>query len=380
MSRYSEILDRYREEGRYRILPSDRSKAKVHDLCSNDYMGLAKRDTAELMTIFHRRWPDVPMTSSASRLLSTHQKIFCDFEEYLEEAYGKPALLFNSGYHANVGLVSALNLPGTLWLTDKLIHASVVDGLKMAGADFKRWRHNDIAQLRKIIEKEKDSYERLIVVCESIYSMDGDAAPLKELAGLKKEYPNLMLYVDEAHAIGSFGPQGHGLCAETGIIGDVDILVGTFGKACASVGAFAVTGKLLKDYLVNNARSLIFSTAIAPANVAWSHLMFEQLAKMDNERAHLARISVKFRRGIEKITGLPNPSASAIVPLITGDSARAVEISRRLERDGILALPIRRPTVPPGSERIRFSLHAGLTETDIDNVLEKIAQAYDETK
>lgn len=374
MEAYWEILERFEGEGRLRQIPEHRDVSELYDLCSNDYMGLAKR-AGEFRPVFAHRWPDVAMTASASRLLVSDQIIFTQLEHYLSAAYGKDALLFNSGYHANVGIVNALNIPGTLWLTDKLIHASVIDGVRMAHAEFKRWNHNDVAHLRKILERENGNYDRLIVVCESIYSMDGDIAPLRELCVLKEEYPKVMLYIDEAHAVGAHGPQGLGICAWLDILSEVDILVGTLGKACASVGAFTVTSRELKDYLINTARSLIFSTAIAPANAAWSLMMLEKLAGMEAERAHLAHISKVFRKGIEKITGEENPSRSAIVPLLTGNSERAVLISRNLEQAGVLALPIRRPTVPPGGERIRFSLHAGLSVNDIHVILTKIRTA-----
>lgn len=366
---YSDILDRLRHEGRLRRIPPHRDVSEVVDLCSNDYMGMARR-AGEWRREFADRFPDVAMSASASRLLASDQNVFNLLEARLEKEYGRPALLFNSGYHANVGTVSALDVPGTLWLADKLVHASVIDGLRLAGAEFKRWRHNDVAHLRRILEQNAGRFDRMIVVCESVYSMDGDMAPLRELARLKKEFPAMMLYVDEAHAVGAFGPHGLGLCMEMGIVDSVDILVGTLGKACASVGAFVSATPLLRDYLVNSARSLIFSTAIAPANAAWSLLMLEKLADMDAERKHLMEISERFRRGVERLTGEANPSRSAIVPLVTGDAAKAVSISKALEERGILALPIRRPTVPPGGERIRFSLNAGLSAENIDRILD----------
>lgn len=370
---YRRILESLAAEDRLRSLPPHRAGSNVLDLCSNDYMGLANR-RQEWREEFIRRFGDVSMTASASRLLAPDQRVFRALENRLENEYGRPALLFNSGYHANVGIVSALDVPGTLWVADRLVHASMIDGLRMAGAEFRRWRHNDVPHLRRILEKERGCFERVVVMCESVYSMDGDVAPLACIAALRREFPEMILYVDEAHGLGAFGRHGLGKCVEDGISGDVDVLVGTLGKACASVGAFAVTSQLLRDYLVNTSRSFIFSTAIAPANAAWSLLMLEKLAGMDDEREHLARVSAMLREGLERETGVPNPSRSAIVPLITGDAARAVAMSRGLERRGILALPIRRPTVPPGGERIRFSLNAGLCEADIARVIDAVGE------
>lgn len=375
MDDFGKILEDLSEEGRLRHIPHHRETAEgLYDLCSNDYMGMARR-SGEWREEFRSRFGNEAMTASASRLLACDQNAFVRLEDYLADLYSSPALLFNSGYHANVGIISALSIPGTLWVVDRLIHASAIDGLRLGGADFKRWRHNDTSHLRRILENEKGKHKRVVVMCESVYSMDGDTSPLTEICELKREYPEMMIYVDEAHAIGVYGHKGAGLADELGLLDRIDITVGTLGKACASVGAFAITSEELRTYLVNSARSLIFSTAIAPANAAWSLLMLEKLAGMDEERMHLRSISEKFRRGIERITGKPNPSRSAIVPLITGDPEQAVDISRSLEDEGVLALPIRRPTVPPGGERIRFSLNASLTEADIDLLLYKIEKA-----
>lgn len=371
MAKYSDILYSLETEKRLRSIPRHRKGSPLIDLTSNDYMGLALR-ADEWKDEFRRRFPDVGMTSSASRLLASDQEIYNSLEGYLEGLYRKPALLFNSGYHANVGIISALNIPGTLFITDKLIHASAIDGVRLGKAEFRRFAHNDISHLEKIIEKEHLNHERLIVICESVYSMDGDVAPLAEMVALKKIYPNVMLYVDEAHAVGAIGNKGAGVASQLGLVNDIDIIVGTFGKACASQGAFAVTTPELKSYLINTARSFIFSTALPPANVAWTSFMLEKLALMDKEREHLKKISEMFRSRVEDITGNPINSASAIIPLLTGDARRAMALSASLEESGILALPIRRPTVPPGGERIRFSLTAALSEEIINNVLENI--------
>ena len=372
---YAGILSELEAENRLRKIPPHRRDRKLTDLCTNDYMGIARRAN-EWRQEFSHRFPDIAMSASASRLLASEQEIFYSLEAYLEDKYKKPAILFNSGYHANVGLVTSLNVAGTLWLADKLIHASVIDGLRMSHAEFLRWNHNDISHLRKILEREHNRHDRIIIVCESVYSMDGDIAPLKEIVSLKDEFNNVILYVDEAHAIGVFGHEGLGMCVDSGILEKTDILVGTLGKACGSSGAFSITSDIMKAYITNTARSLIFSTAIAPVNAAWSLMMLEKLASMDEERAHLKKISDIFRKGIEQITDTPNPSRSAIVPLMTGNASRGASVSESLEARGILALPIRRPTVPPGGERIRFSLNATLTENQIKDIISIISATY----
>ena len=368
MSAFRDILDQLKSENRLRRIP-ELQTCDLIDLSSNDYLGLASR-SGEFQDEFYSRFSDAAFSSSASRLLSTQQKYHLQLEDFLANLYGRQALLFNSGYHANVGCIGALSLPSTLFICDKLIHASAIDGLRINNATFKRFPHNDISALKRIIEKESGNYAQIIVVVESIYSMDGDVAPLLQLVELRNQNPSVMLYVDEAHAFGVRGPRGLGLCEELGIINDIDILIGTFGKAAASVGAFAIVSQEIKDILINLARPFIFSTALPPVNVAWSLLMTEKITGMSAERQHLKHLSLLFSKSLSALSilsessdGSDNPTQ--IIPFITGDAAVAIEIAANLREAGILALPIRRPTVPPGGERIRFSLSAALSEEQL---------------
>lgn len=358
MSSISHILSGLKEENRLRVIP-DFDSSRFIDLSSNDYLSLGVR-CREFREEFLDRFPDVEFSSSASRLLSTKQEYHNSLEAYLEMLYGKPALLFNSGYHANVGCIGALSLPSTLFVCDKLIHASIVDGLKIAGSQFKRFPHNDLTKLRRIIEDSALNYERIVVVVESIYSMDGDEADLAQLVKIKSECPNVLLYVDEAHAFGVRGNSGLGIAEEKKLITEIDIIIGTYGKAAASVGAFAICSNELKTFLINTSRPFIFSTALPPVNIAWSILMTEKIVEMQAQRRHLSDLSQKFSKMLEKITGEPTGSTSQIVPFLTGNAEKALVLASKLRENGYLALPIRRPTVPPGGERIRFSLSAAL--------------------
>lgn len=376
MTAFSQILNNLQNENRLRVIP-DFDSERFIDLSSNDYLSLAAR-SEEFKDEFLDRFGDAAFSSSASRLLSTRQHYHNALEEYLERLYSKPALLFNSGYHANVGCIGSLTIPSTLFVCDKLIHASIVDGLRIAGSEFKRFPHNDVAKLRRILEASSGNYERVVIVVESIYSMDGDEAPLSTLVGLKKEFPNVMLYVDEAHAFGIRGPRGLGIAEELGIIRDIDIIIGTLGKAAASAGAFVVCNDVLKSFLINTSRPLIFSTALPPVNVAWSILMIEKIVEMDKERLCLADINRRFSETLEEISGTPTGSTSQIVPFLTGNAETAMSIAATLRDNGFLALPIRRPTVPPGGERIRFSLSADLDFNSLSplfNIL-KTARLY----
>lgn len=379
MTNYSDLLSSFEKEGRLRKFPSDFHKLVMDgeyiDLSSNDYLGL-DFDSEELQRKYHLIFTDVSMSSNASRLLSGKQSEFIQLEKILENLYNKEVLLFNSGYHANVGLVQALSIEGTLWVSDKLIHASAIDGIRLSGAPCKRFRHNDTTHLEKIIEKEHSNYDRIIVLCESVYSMDGDIAPIEDIIKIKKRYPKVMIYLDEAHAFGVFGKKGLGVAEEKGVIQDIDFLVGTFGKACNSIGAFVATSGEMKEYFINTARSLIFSTALPPANIAWTTFMISTLQKLQHRREYLGEISLKFKNAIEEITGEKCLSESQIVPLITRDSNLAVSMSQELFRRGIIALPIRRPTVAAGGERIRFSLHAKIKRLQFEQMVSDIASVY----
>ncbi len=365
----ADTLESLKRGGNFRSIPIDMPDHLV-DLTSNDYLGLAARDDLREAFFDDPATRSLAMTSSASRLLAAAQGEYSRMENMLSELYsGREALLFNSGYHANTGLIPAVTDPAdTVILADRLVHASIIDGIRLSRCRFERWRHNDYAHLERLLRKyESDaSVSEILIVAESIYSMDGDSADISQLAYLRDSVNGAVLYVDEAHAIGVAGPSGLGLAA--GLVGDglVDILVGTFGKALASVGAFAVMGPGLRDIAVNRARSLIFSTSLPPLNVAWTRFMFEKALGMDSERSWLRELTADvfgFFSGLELPCRVAAPSH--IMPVVVGDAARAVALSEQLLGLGVKALPIRTPAVPAGTERLRLSFSAALTGADV---------------
>lgn len=372
MNRIAESLERLRSWGNYRsIPPADRRE--YLDFTSNDYLGLAGMKTLQEEFFARTGTTAIPLSSSASRLLSGVQEEFEALEEKLERLYGRSALLFNSGYHANTGMIAALGDSHTLILADKLVHASIIDGYRLSDARMVRFRHNDIAHLEKLLARMAGDYERVIVVIESVYSMDGDSPDLQAITELKQRYGNVMVYVDEAHAFGVCGPKGLGLCATPEIAGDVDIVVGTLGKAGASSGAFVITGKRIKEYAVNSARSLIFSTAIPPICCSWTNFLLDKIIVMDDERQHLKNLGVRLAESLQPLTDV-EITPSHIQPFILGDSRRAVELSGALLEEGIKVLPIRTPTVPAGTERLRISLSAGMDVSDVDRLAAAIGR------
>lgn len=372
-------LQQLHEDGNYREIPTV-APLTVTDYSTNDYMGLAADATLQAKFFADPISATVPLTSSAARLLAPRQIEYTNLEVFLSLLYKKrrgpdtAALIFNSGYHANTGLISAIAGRDTLIIADKLVHASIIDGIVLSRAPFLRFRHNDFNHLQHILASKSHRYKNVLVIVESVYSMDGDYADINLLIELKRLYPNVMLYVDEAHAFGVLGPKGLGLSAASVAPDEVDIVVGTFGKAAASMGAFAILGIDMHDYIVNTARSFIFSTALPPMSAAWTRFTLGNLIQKDNRREHLQRLGHQLSEVLGRYTAQP-VFPSHIQPLIIGNPKKAVELSRRLlSRYGIKALPIRKPTVPEGTERLRFSLSSAMMPRDIEALDKALAE------
>lgn len=372
METYKVLLETLERAGNLRSLPLIephdkwiiRDGRKMLNLSSNDYLGLSRdmQLRKEFLTWAMEEY--LPLSSTSSRLLTGNYPVYTELEEALASAYGKEsALVFNSGYHANVGILPALADKETLILADKLVHASLIDGIRLSGATYKRFRHQDYEQAEQILQASVRTYKRIILVTESIFSMDGDIADLHRLVRLKQEYPNVLLYVDEAHAIGVRGKTGLGIAEESGTLPDIDLLVGTFGKALASMGAFVACSRLLHDVLVNRMRPLIFSTALPPLQVAWTSYLFQLLPHMEERRKHLQRLSASVAQALQGKGG--EISSSHIIPYIVKDSEDCLRLAEFLQRKGFYCLAIRPPTVPQGTARLRLSITADMDEENI---------------
>ncbi len=342
------------------------------NLSSNDYLGLTT-DVALRAEFLQTLTPENFLPSaSSSRLLTGNFDIYTRLEEVLAGLFGKEsALVFNSGYHMNIGILPAVSNARTLILADKLVHASIIDGIRLSEAKCIRYRHNNYDQLEQLLSVHHARYEKIIVVTESIFSMDGDEADFNRLVMLKRQYNNVLLYVDEAHGIGVRGERGLGCAEEQGCIGEIDFLCGTFGKALASVGGYIVCSKTIHDYLVNKMRTLIFTTALPPVNLMWTCFILERLAEFHDKRQHLQHISCLLKEGLLD-AGYECPSTSHIIPLTIGESAATILKAEELQRKGFYALPVRPPTVPEGTSRIRFSLTAALTEDEVKKLITNI--------
>lgn len=349
---------------------------RMLNLSSNDYLGLAA-DRVLREEFLNTLTPDTFMpTSSSSRLLTGNFSIYEELETELARLFGtETALIFNSGYHANTGILPAVSNAQTLILADKLVHASLIDGIRLSAAKCIRYRHNDLEQLARLLKEHHASYIRIIIVTESIFSMDGDQTDLNALVRLKQTYDNVLLYIDEAHAFGVRGKLGLGCAEETGCIGDIDFLVGTFGKAAASSGAYIVCRQVIREYLINRMRTLIFTTALPPLNIAWTLFMIRKMASMQKRREHLAHISQILRDALIA-QGYECPSVSHIVPMIVGSSKDTILRAEYLQRHGFYALPVRPPTVPEGTSRIRFSLTAEIKEEEMEQLRNCLNESF----
>jgi 8-amino-7-oxononanoate synthase len=379
LDHYAEQLDQLKQQGNFRQFTANQQQGKwitiqdrtMLNLASNDYLGLAADLHLREEFLDTLKIERVLFSSSSSRLLTGNFAEYEQFENSLSKAFGRAALLFNSGYHMNIGILPALADSKTVILADKLVHASMIDGIRLSNAQYVRYRHNDLQHLEQLLQKyhQDEQIERIIVVTESIFSMDGDETDLAALAQLKQRFAKTMLYVDEAHAIGVSGEQGLGCAEQYGVLDQIDFLVGTFGKAIASVGGYIICDSIIRDYLINKMRPLIFSTALPPISMAWSDFIFNKVLNMQQQRQHLAEISQYLQQAVIA-KGFSSPSSSHIIPVIVGESQAAIEKARYVQQQGFYAMPVRPPTVPQNSSRLRISLTALVQKNELQQLVE----------
>lgn len=366
---YEKILDELKHHSHFRDLKNFEKKdekyiyfrgKKLLNLSSNNYLNFAdnKKITQEFLDFAGNKYS---FGSASARLLTGTLPVYKELEELLSNLYNKEAtLLYNSGYHANVGISSAINQKGDVIFSDKLNHASIIDGMRLSDGKFFRFPHNNMEALEKLLERERKNYKNAFIITESVFSMDGDIEDLKRIIKLKKKY-NCIMIIDEAHAFGVFGEKGLGVAEELGIIDDVDLIVGTFGKSVGSMGAFVTGSKTMINFLINKSRSFIFSTALPPINIAFTKWIIEnKFPKTKAKRKNMLSIAKKMG------------SDSHIIPVVIGENKDTVDLCEVLFHNGYFTLPIRPPTVPVGTSRLRLSLTADIQEKDLTVLKEKI--------
>lgn len=336
--------------------------------CSNDYLGLAnhpKIKQAAIDSIHQYGWG-----AGASRLVSGTMTLHQELEKKIAEFKGtEAALLFPTGYMANLGALCAFVSKGDIVVGDKLNHASIIDGCRLSGATFRIYPHKDVSQLESLLQRSS-GYRRKLVVTDSVFSMDGDTAPLTEIAGIAKKY-DAILMVDDAHATGVFGKQGKGLIEHYSLEGKIDIVMGSFSKAIGSVGGFIAGSKPLIDFLKNKARPFIYTTALPPAVCAASltglTLIQEDASLINRLWKNIACLKSQLSKFMNTIT-----IGSPIVPIILGSAEETLSASQKLYHYGIQIPAIRPPTVPPDTSRLRISIMATHNEYDIKRLTETL--------
>jgi 8-amino-7-oxononanoate synthase len=343
------------------------------DFSSNDYLGLSEHPL--LVRAGQQALEVFGTASSASRLMSGDLELHHQLEETVAQWKGaQAALVFNSGYQANCGIISALYGKADCVIADKLVHASILDGIALSGARLFRFRHNDPDHARYLLKKERRAFKKALIVTESVFSMDGDRAPLRALTVLKREYHGEFM-VDEAHASGVFGERASGLVEEEGVGEDVDLVMGTFSKALGGFGAYLATDRLTRDYLINTCRSFIFSTALPPAVIA-INLAGISVAMSEPERRGRLLDQARLLRRLLGQKGFTVKGDAQIVPVVFGSAKKTLALSSLLREKGYWALAVRPPTVPENESRLRFSVsyyHDARVIREVADVLKEIA-------
>lgn len=334
------------------------------NLSSNDYLFLAHDE--KLKNDFIQNYSDkFSFSSSSSRLITGNYSVVAELEKRAEEIYKKPVLVMNSGFSANKTIIETFCNKNTLILTDRLNHASIYAGIVSSSSKFVRYKHLDMAHLENLLEKYKNEYEDILIISESVYSMDGDTADLQELVRIKKKF-GAFLMIDEAH---SFGVYGYGIAYNKNLVQDIDFLCIPLGKGGGSVGAYIVCEQDFKDYIINFGKEFIYSTALPPVNNLWNLYILnymdsfsERIKKLED----LKNYTLKLMKEME----IDSVSDSHIISLITGSNEKTNIITEKLHKKGWLVCGIKSPTVPKGLERIRISLYSGLSKNTIKKFLE----------
>ena len=379
-------LDRIRDKGLYRTLRTISSSQgreividgkKVLNFCSNDYLGLAS--DPRLIGAAERAMRSFGFGAGASRLVCGNQREHDLLERDIADfKKTEAALLFSSGYMANAGIISALCSREDVIFSDKLNHASITDGIILSRAEHIRYGHNDISSLEEALTKAQ-GFRRRLIVTDTVFSMDGDWAPLREIAALAEKH-DAWLMVDEAHAFGVFGPTGAGLVEELGLGDKIHIQMGTLSKAAGSFGAYAAGSLELIEHLKNSARSFIFTTAM-PAAVAAASREAIRIIRAEPQRRERALHCAGILREQLKSLGFDTlNSTTPIVPVMVGEGERAVSFSRLLLDEGIFISAIRPPAVPDGKSRLRITVSAAHTEEDVARCVASLKHVRDQIR
>ncbi|ERP38978.1 aminotransferase class I/II-fold pyridoxal phosphate-dependent enzyme [Chitinivibrio alkaliphilus] len=359
-------LARRRETDSLRKIPP-RPRSSLLNFSTNSYLSLEECDEIHSSC---KRSPESLSGNRASRLVYENTPLFEEIESLLTRFLNLPAaLLFNSGYAANTGILQALGGRDVEIYSDRLNHASIVDGIILSGSRHIRYRHRDYHHLEQRLQRGRSPYK--IIVSDSLFSMDGDMADTAAMAELAQKYGALTM-VDEAHATGIYGKHRRGIMEQQGTESDIDIHMGTFSKALAGCGGFFGGSSLIRSYLLNTARSLIYSTALPCSVLRWNMEALRFVMTNARQTKKLLDRTAYFHREISALAYGNSTEQTHIIPLMTQNAAAALALSQHLRRQGILAPAIRPPTVPENSSRVRISLKSNCSYTDMDYLVESL--------
>lgn len=363
INKIEERLRKNKEEKNFRSLKIiDENKL---NLSSNDYLGIGQDKNLKDKFLEEYR-NEISFSSSSSRLITGNYKIIRELEEELNKIYGKKSLVMNSGFSANKTIIETFYNKDSLIITDRLNHASIYDGILASGSKIIRYKHLDVNHLENILEKYHRDYSDILVVTETVYSMDGDIAPIKEIINLKKKY-KFDLMVDEAHSYGVFG---YGISYEEDLIKDIDFITIPLGKGGGSIGAYIICSDIHRDYLINFGREFIYTTALPPVNNLWNLFILKNMKNFQEKREKLEDLK-NFTLNKIKQMKLKTTSTSHIISLIIGDNEKADIVCKNLREKGYIVYLIKSPTVLKGSERMRLGLNSNISKVEIEKFLEE---------
>lgn len=345
----------------FRLRTIKTNDKELLNFSSNDYLGLVNDKKLFEEFSSNINFNEFKFSSASSRLIDGSYSVVMNLEDEVEKIYKKPCLVFNSGFDANSSLIETFYGKESLIITDRLNHASIYDGCVNSGARILRYNHLDMVALEKLLEKYSNEYKDILVVTETVYSMDGDIANIKAIVNLKRKY-NFQLMVDEAH---SYGVYGYGIAYNENLVKDIDFLVIPLGKGGASIGAYVICDEIFKKFLINKSRKFIYSTALPPINNLWNLYILKNMVNFENRINNLKKL-VEFSLKKLKSLGIENISSTHIISIIIGKNKETTALSEILKTKGYLTYAIKEPTVPKNTARLRLSLAADMKIEDLD--------------
>jgi 8-amino-7-oxononanoate synthase len=372
---YQQHLATLNDTGKYRRLPEPFDVKNYLDFSTNDYLKLSCNQHVIQAAIDAAKIYGVG--SGGSRLLSGNSMMLEDFEAQIaKDKNAAAALVFNSGFQANVSVLAAL-LDAKIWRTrplvflDKLCHNSLYQGIFLSGAEFQRYAHNDINHLARLLAKFSDDPRPKFIVTETVFGMDGDVLPIEKVANLAVEY-RAFLYLDEAHATGILGTNGYGLSTSLDLVDIPSIVMGTFSKAIGCSGGYVTCNQILKEYLINKAHGFIYSTAPSPMYIGAASKAWAMLKDFSEQRESLLDLSRVLRLKLRALGMNVVSGDSHIVPILVGNEKRAIRLQGELLKKQIMVSCVRPPSVPPGTSRLRVAINASHNQDDINRLVEEL--------